>query len=344
MKKYIIYSLVILGVLTSCTKKELTPIVKLGPAASISNPASGSSFTLAEDAQDEVMSVFSWSAADFGFQAGVDYDLQMDKAGNNFADVISLGVVNSLSIEDITEGQMNAILLTKGLPDGVAAALELRVVATVSPDVAPLISDVVSINVTPYKSVILYPQLQVPGSYQGWNPADSTTAVYSLKSDKNFEGYIYFATGNTEFKFTDGPSWDTNWGDDGADGTLDPGGSNIIAVDAGVYKLNVNLNDLTYTSAKTDWGLIGSATPGGWDSDQDMIHDAASGTLKITLDLVAGDIKFRANDAWDLNLGDTDANKSLEYGGDNIVIEEAGNYTVELIINVAEYTYNITKN
>ena len=343
MKKYIIFSIVILGVLTSCTKKELTPIVKLGPAASMSSPTSGASFTLAEDAQDEVMTEFTWSAADFGFQAGVDYDLQMDVAGNNFDDAISLGVVNALSIDNITEGEINAILLAKGLPDGVPSALELRVVASVSPDVNELISDVTTINITPYKSEIAYPQLGVPGSYQGWNPGDSTTAVYSLRSDKKYEGYLYFDAG-TEFKFTDGPSWDTNWGDTGADGTLDPNGDNILAADAGVYKLNVDLNTLTYTSEKTDWGVIGSATSGGWDADQDMTYDASSGSLKVTLDLVAGEIKFRANDDWAINLGDFDGNKSLEYGGDNIAIAEAGNYTIELIINVAEYTYNITKN
>ena len=42
------------------------------------------------------------------------------------------------------------------------------------------------------------------------------------------------------FKFTDGPSWDVNWGDEEPDGTLDPQGiGNDIPIGgtAGVYFL-----------------------------------------------------------------------------------------------------------
>ena len=72
--------------------------------------------------------------------------------------------------------------------------------------------------------------------------------------------------------------------------------------------------------------------------------DPGTGIASITLDLGVGEIKFRANDDWAINFGDTDANGSLEYDGDNIQITEAGNYTVELLVNVADYTYKVTKN
>ena len=75
-----------------------------------------------------------------------------------------------------------------------------------------------------------------------------------------------------------------------------------------------------------------------------MSYDAVSGTLKITVDLVAGLIKFRANDGWDVNLGDDGGNRILEYGGADIAVAEAGNYTVELILNQANYSYKLTKN
>ena len=75
-----------------------------------------------------------------------------------------------------------------------------------------------------------------------------------------------------------------------------------------------------------------------------MTINPDTGNPVITLDLVAGELKFRANDDWAINFGDTNANGSLEYDGDNILIDDPGNYTVELIINVAEYTYKVTKN
>ena len=57
-----------------------------------------------------------------------------------------------------------------------------------------------------------------------------------------------------------------------------------------------------------------------------------------------GEIKFRANDAWDLNFGDTNANGSLEYGGDNIKVPAGGGtFEIELILNTGDYTYKLTK-
>jgi len=146
------------------------------------------------------------------------------------------------------------------------------------------------------------------------------------------------------FKFTDGTGWDTNWGDDGADGVLDPGGADIAAPGEGMHFLQVNLSDLTFSAEVTNWGMLGSATPGGFDTDIDMTYDATTGHLTLTTDLTAGEIKFRANDDWAINFGDNDTNGSLEFDGANIPISDAGNYTIELIITKKEYTYTITKN
>jgi hypothetical protein len=61
-----------------------------------------------------------------------------------------------------------------------------------------------------------------------------------------------------------------------------------------------------------------------------------------TITLFAGEMKFRANDSWDVNLGDDGANGTLEYGGANMNVT-AGTYIVELILDpVNGYTYTIT--
>lgn len=345
LRKYIVLPLLALAVLaTGCLEDEVGPFLKLGEAPTITTPTGGTSFVLTEDAEASIVSAFSWTAADFGYNAGVDYELEIDRAGNGFADALSLGITNKLSIDDITVGGLNGLLLANGYADNVATDMEIRVIATVSDKVDALISQATAISVTPYKALIIYPRLQVPGSHQGWDPANELTVIFSRKSDGNFEGFLYFPVDNAEYKYTDGPSWDVNYGDTGADGTLEAGSDNIIAGSAGVYRLRANLNNLTHTAEATNWGLIGSATPGGWDSDQDMTIDPATGNPTITLDLVAGEIKFRANDDWAINFGDTNANGSLEYDGDNLQIAEDGNYTVELIINVADYTYKVTKN
>jgi len=185
--------------------------------------------------------------------------------------------------------------------------------------------------------------LYVPGGYQGWDPAKTTTVLRSEKNDGKFEGYLYFDKDNTEFKFCETPNWDKNWGDTGADGKLEGGGDNIKAAKAGYYKINVDVNALTYTMVKTDWGVIGSATASGWDSDQNLTIDAANNLWSAVLELKAGEIKFRANDGWDLNYGDDGANASLEGGGANIAIAAPGKYKVTLNLNQLPYTYSLEK-
>jgi hypothetical protein len=193
-----------------------------------------------------------------------------------------------------------------------------------------------------------YPVIYVPGGYQAgsgygndWSP-DVAPNLASVKSDKNYEGYIYFAAAG-EFKFTQGPNWDVNWGDNGDDGTLEPNGANIKVADAGYYKMNVNLNNMTYSVVKTTWGIIGSATPGGWDTDTNMDFDPASKTWTAEIDLGAGDIKFRANDGWDINYGDDGVNGTLEANGANIAIAAGGSYKITMKLGTPDYTYNVEK-
>ncbi len=187
-----------------------------------------------------------------------------------------------------------------------------------------------------------YPVLHVPGSYQGWDPSKNNV-IASVKSDNNYEGFLYFPDANTQFKVTVGTNWDTNYGDDGADGTLDRNGSNIVAAEAGYYRLAVNLNDLTYTLMKTTWGIIGSATADGWNSDQNMTYDAVSDLWTATIDLKVGDIKFRANDDWALNYGDTGVDGLLEKDGANIAVGTAGTYQITLKLGAPDYTYIVKR-
>ncbi len=187
-----------------------------------------------------------------------------------------------------------------------------------------------------------YPVIYVPGAHQGWDPA-TAPQLASVNSDGTYEGYVNFKEALNQFKFTEGPNWDANWGDTGADGTLDAGGDNIVSADAGYYKLNVDLNAKTYSVTKTDWGVIGSATAGGWDSDQNLAYDTESDTWSASLNLSVGEIKFRANDGWDINLGDNGADGTLEAGGANIAIAEAGEYKVTLKLGTPDYAYTLVR-
>ena len=345
MKKYIFLSLFAALALASCDEKEIGPFLAIGSSPSMTTPADGAAYVFTEDQADMLFDSISWTHADYGYDAAVTYTLQMDIIGNNFASPVDVAMTTNNYISDLTIGDLNNKLLSAlNLPGEASVDVEFRVKSSISSDVDDLYSNVITLKITPYTVIIIYPKLAVPGAYQGWDPSNETTVIFSAQSDDKYEGYMYFADTGNKFKYAKGPGWDPNWGDDGADGTLDPGGADIEAGAAGLYKLNVNLNNLTHSLELTNWGLIGDATPTGWDSDTDLVYDEAENKLSITLDLGTGAIKFRANDLWDLNLGDNDANGSLEYGGSDIVISEAGNYTVDLILSGAIYTYELTKN
>jgi hypothetical protein len=129
-------------------------------------------------------------------------------------------------------------------------------------------------------------------------------------------------------KFRANHSWDYNYGSDLANGTLSPGGANIPVSLAADYAITLDLSHPNaYTYSVNRWGVIGDATADTWNSDQNMTWDATNKVFKATLDLVVGAIKFRANDAWDINYGGTDLN-ALTPGGANIPVATAGNYTI----------------
>ena len=188
-------------------------------------------------------------------------------------------------------------------------------------------------------------QLYVPGSHQGWSPG-TAPIVYNRNFDMKYEGYVNFSAGDM-FKFTSQPNWDgTNYGDGGS-GILstDGGAGNLTVAEAGYYKLNADLSGspFTYTAVKTDWGLIGDATPGGWDDSTPMTYNAETKLWTVTTTLGEGkSFKFRANNAWDINLGGNLDN--LGYGGDNIPVTVGGTYLVTLdLSNPAAYKCSLVK-
>jgi hypothetical protein len=343
-----IFSLIIAVLLfISCEQEEFEPVVSVFTPPTLEEVSGTYVFT--EDQADDVFKTFNWSEADFGFQSATTYTLQIDFAGNEFASAVELAKTSSTSAS-ITVGALNQKLLAMGAKTNLPSDFEVRVLAEVNDNVQTLSSNIPVMNIHPFKVVIIYPSLYLPGNYQAasgyeadWSP-DKAQQIYSLKQNDKYEGYVNMAGSGIMFKFTLDPNWDTNWGDDGADGTLEPNGSDITVPVAGYYRIKADITALTYSIMKTDWGLIGSATPNGWDSDQNMTYDMATKTWSVTLDLTAGDIKFRANDDWALNYGDTGLDGVIEEGGDNIPVAEAGNYTVTLNLEVAGYAYTVVKN
>jgi hypothetical protein len=330
-------------VLASCTKD--IPMVKVDPASGKASVLSSAQATvvLDENKAGDVANEFSWTAPQYNVDLASKYTLQFAKAGTDFASPVSENAGSILS-KTYTHKSLNAMALSLGLPAQTAGDIEVRVVSKANDSLTVLTSNVVKLTVTPYPTDQF---LYCPGGYQGWDPA-SAQLVRSANKDKKYEGYIWFPAGQLQFKMTDAPNWSNGiFGDKsgGTSGQIGSPGDNFTVPAEGYYKINANFVANTWTATQTAWGLIGSATPDGWNSDQNLTYDGTSKTWTITLNLTAGEIKFRANDAWDINFGDDGANGTLEYGGANIAIASAGNYTITLDLHeAARYKYTVKKN
>jgi len=191
---------IILGLIAlfACEEEEKGPVIGVFTTPSISSPSGGLSYVLTEATEDDVMATFTWSAADFGFQAATTYVVMMDFADNNFAKPFNLGNTTDLELS-VLVGDVNNKLMTAGALADVADDFEVRIRATIHKDVDTLYSTGVTLTITPFEKIIIYPSLYVPGSYQdNWNPAwiewdaaNENTKIYSVKDDGKYEGYLY---------------------------------------------------------------------------------------------------------------------------------------------------------
>ena len=172
------------------------------------------------------------------------------------------------------------------------------------------------------------PILYMAGDANGWKQID----VLNSEDGVNFKGYMYL--NQKGFKFCTQPNWDgTNYG--GA--FFGESEDNIMMTqEAGFYQVDVDLSAKTYTLTPFTIGIIGSATPKGWDGDTEMTYNPEERCWELkNVELTDGEMKFRHTNDWNLNWGGPlDA---LVHDGDNIAVA-AGTYDIKLKVNWAEGT------
>ena len=176
------------------------------------------------------------------------------------------------------------------------------------------------------------PILYMAGDANGWDQID----VLNGDDGVHFTGYMYL--NQNGFKFCTQPNWDgTNYG--GA--FFGQESDNIMMTqEAGFYQVDVDLSAKNYTLTPFTIGIIGSATPKGWDGDTDMTYNPEERCWELkNVELTDGEMKFRSNHNWnDPNPNWGGTLDALVQKGDNIKVAEAGTYDIKLMVNWAEGT------
>ncbi|WP_426483289.1 SusE domain-containing protein [Flavobacterium sp. 2] len=338
MKKYInklVALLALVIVATSCdSDAELTVLKSVNFPAAITSSAS--KIVLKEDAADANATTISWQAVVFPIEAPVLYTVQFDLPANTsgakaWLNAKTFEAGNDVLTKSFTVRDLNKIATDLGLQPNAEGKLAVRVVAAMDRNIY---SDPIEITVTPYEKAIVFGEIYMPGDYQGW--AVETAAALTAIEKGVYQGYMTAEGTALAFKLNTARTWAEFYGAGATNEDLvRMDDDNLFLPNAGSYQIKANLNTLKWSATPYAWGIVGTAQSGGWDNSTPMKYDHKTKTWKVTADLVAGALKFRLNNKWDVNYGPKDASTNTINRDDQgaYTITEAGTYDVTFTID-----------
>ncbi len=325
------------------------------------------SITLNKDLEGTKALTLVWEKAEIDSPTPITYTVELAAAGTEFATPFNAASTTETFVTWTVE-EFNAAVIQAGLEPGIEGAVEARVISAIgSTGSIAQFSDAITYFATPYTNKA--PELFLVGAFQAyygrnaWTPTEAFQMNYiGDGSTQIFEGYIKLGA-DDGFKFisaaADWGTLDGNYGTiDGAqDGNItnDGGSSDVKPGVAGLYYVQVDIDNLAYQIIRMDWGIIGAATPLGWDGETAMTYDFDANQYTITTTLVDGEMKLRskntsnaifgADEDWKFNVGDSGDEAVAADTGDGNFAVSAGNYTISLGIGIdGKATTGITQN
>ncbi len=352
LNKITVATLASLLALAGCTlDRDLTTVNPelITPAELTSYPTDTITLNRLEPTATQL--TLAWQKANYNYDAAVQYTIEA--YNDNTIAIVGQTYSDSISIQN---KDINSLLLNYfGAEAGTATSLNIRLVSSIGTLASQfdVISSSTTLSIIPYSGDA--EPLWVIGGYNGWNH-DNDIAIYSEMSNGVYSGWIPLLGdgapegSDTEFKFTPEQNWNSDYGS--ADGnsitSLEAGGANIILPGGILYYVTVDLNTMIGSvdmNSITGIGLIGDATPNGWDApDTPLTYSQSEKVFMATgVEMVSGTFKFRSNDTWGVTeWGDTGTAGELfpMGGGENITFSlPDGTYTVKVDLFKVTPTY-----
>ena len=360
MKK--ILTVAALFILASC-KKDLTEPILQSPSGVSSFAESTNTLVLSKANDSTTVVAFSWQASNYGINVPVTYTLQIDQPSdtsgtNAWGNAITTTIATDSLSKSWLGTDFNHIMNQLGLPNGSASTIVARLKVNVNQSnglasTIPTLLSTLSMTVTPYKVVLIYPKLYVAGDFLNptWTQENSPGWILaSVLSNGVYEGYVNFPNSGNNFKLCTELDWNgTNYGWGTSATTISGSGSagNCYYAGPNVYaRVVADVNKLTISYTNTTWVVAGDFN--SWSlTGNPMTFNAATNTWTATgVQMTAGNQwKFVGDSGWN-NCYGLDSKGNFVFGNGsvgNFTVTKTGTYTVTLDLSqgAGNYTYSV---
>ena len=224
---------------------------------------------------------FTWSDAFPGYSGTINYIIQYDSAGKNFANPKQIAGYggNGIHIADLNQGDMNSTALASGIAIAATGKVDYRVKATTAGG-AISYSNTVSVSITTFSPVPANLFIVGDATLGGWaNPVPVPSQKFTKVDDYKFSLNLWLNGGKSYlFLPVNNGDWSRKYGGVGANNSNNPAGDDFKAdgsdmkapASDGVYQIVVDFqtNKFTVTAIPVPANLfiVGDATPGGWSN------------------------------------------------------------------------------
>ena len=351
MKKYIFNKILLSGILVfslfSCDNGD--KVIEEAVSAPIVTDLSSQTLVLDSNFPSNPALTLSWKSAGYSAPTEVKYEVEISSK-QTFENPYTLtSLAQSIRYVTFTTKELNESAKKIGLVPYEVQSMYFRVKSYLGDNRLLLqTSNISKLTITPYQASPTYDYVDYyligDATAAGWDNSASNDNLYPLqKTTGNNKKYTYtgfFKVGGFKMIQVKG-SWDLQYGlgsASGNGGTLDTsGGSGNIPVNSeGYYKLEVDTSNLTYTFTKlsnpvttyNNISIIGNG--GNWNTDIQLIKSGFDPHVWTkTLTISSGEIKFRANNSWDVSWGtSSEFFGTATIGGANIPVNDEWNYSV----------------
>ena len=361
MKK-IFAAIALFTMLLAACNKNITEPVLHSPSGVNAFAVSTNNVALSSTNDSSTVAVFSWQSSTYAVNVPVTYTLQIDQPSDTSGATGWSNAINTtITTDSLTRSWLgtdfNRLLNLLGLPDGTPSTIVARLKMDITQSnglasTVPTLYSTVSMTVTPYKIVLIYPKLYVAGDFltPTWTQLDQPGWVLaSVLSNGVYEGYVNFANAANQFKLCSELSWNGNYYGLGASQTqMGPGAtSGNLWYNGPAYArvvADVNQNTINYTT--TSWVVAGDFNSWSITANPMTFNPATNVWTATGVQMTAGNQwKFVGDSGWN-NCYGLDSKGNFVFGNGsvgNFTVTKSGTYTVTLDLSqgAGNYTYSV---